>query len=87
MKVYIKNETNLLKGTKNLNKKLKESYYAEFSTGLYVVEIVTMEAFNMLVRDIVKVMGSTSVYPFITPFEGSIQINLRLMDFGSKTFK
>ena len=87
MKVYIKNETNLLKGGKNLDKKLKESYHAEFSTGLYAVKIVTMEAFNMLVRDIVKAMGSTSVYPFITPFEGSIQINLRLMDFGTRTFK
>ncbi len=87
MKVYVKNETNLLKGSKNLDRKLREGYNADFTVGLYELEINTLEKFNMFVRDIVKVMGSTSVFPFITPYEGSLQINLRLMDMNTRSFK
>lgn len=87
MVVYIKNEVIDPKATKKLNKALHDSYNADFKCGLYSVEIEKLSEFTEFVRDVIRVMGKTSVYPFVTPFDNGIMLNLREMDFSNRCFK
>ena len=79
MLIYIKNETGLIKNTKKLDKYLESNYKAVGKVGLYEMRVSTLEAFNTLIRDIIKILGHPFVHPFITPYQDSFQVNLRLI--------
>lgn len=79
MKIYVKDETFRL--DKGVKKKLTKEYHAEFMCGLFIVEIATLEKLNDFIRDILLCYGKTSVYPFITPYKDSLQLNFRTLNF------
>lgn len=78
MKVYVKNEAFMLKGNKRFDDLMKKTYGAKMLNGLYEVEMGTMEDFNKFIKEVVISFEKPSVYPFITPYTDSLQINLRI---------